>query len=51
MRQAGRFEPDAGATADHDDGLPKEFRSALDGRGVVTVLMIPPISNLKLLSP
>ena len=30
---SGRFEPDAGATADHDDGLPEEFRFALDGRG------------------
>ena len=29
----GRFEPDAGAAADHDDGLPEEFRLALDGRG------------------
>ena len=29
----GRLEPDAGATADHDDGLPEEFRSALDRRG------------------
>jgi hypothetical protein len=27
-----RFEPDAGTTADHDDGLPAEFRFALDGR-------------------
>src|SRR5207249_1152048 len=26
---SGRFEPDAGATADHDDGLPEEFRFAL----------------------
>jgi len=32
---SGGFEPDAGATADHDDGLPEEFRFALDGRGVV----------------
>ena len=30
---AGRFEPDAGAAADHDDGLPEEFRFAPDGRG------------------
>jgi len=30
---SGRFEPDAGATADHDDGLSEEFRFALDGRG------------------
>src|SRR5689334_7243406 len=29
---SGRFEPDAGATADDDDGLPEEFRFALDGR-------------------
>lgn len=29
----GRFEPDTGATADHDDGLPEEFRFALDGKG------------------
>jgi hypothetical protein len=28
----GRSEPDAGAAADHDDGLPEEFRSARDGR-------------------
>jgi hypothetical protein len=28
-----RFEPDAGATADDDDGLPEEFRFALDERG------------------
>jgi hypothetical protein len=29
---SGRFEPDSGATADHNDGLPEEFRFALDGR-------------------
>src|SRR6266481_2558935 len=29
---SGRFEPDAGATADHADGLPEELRFALDGR-------------------
>src|SRR5882724_9788184 len=26
---SGRFEPDAGATADHDYGLPEQFRFAL----------------------
>jgi hypothetical protein len=34
---SGGFESDAGATADHDDGLPEEFRFALhgkDGKGV-----------------
>src|SRR5690242_1277240 len=30
---SGRFEPDAGAATDHDDGLPEKFRFALDGRG------------------
>src|SRR5262249_23641904 len=30
---SGRFEPNAGAPADHDDGLPEKFRFALDGRG------------------
>ena len=30
---SGRFESDASATADHDDGLPAEFRFALDGIG------------------
>jgi hypothetical protein len=30
---SSRLEPDAGATADYDDGLPEEFRFALDGRG------------------
>jgi hypothetical protein len=29
----GRFEPDAGATANHDDSLPKKFRFSLDGSG------------------
>jgi hypothetical protein len=29
---AGGFEPDAGAAADHDDGLPGQFRFALGGR-------------------
>src|SRR3989442_2389432 len=29
----GGFEPDAGATADHDYGLPEQFRFALRGRG------------------
>ena len=28
-RSPGRFEPDAHAAADHDDGLPGEFRFAL----------------------
>ena len=28
----GRFEPDSGAAADHNDGLPEEFRFALDRR-------------------
>jgi hypothetical protein len=32
-RSSGRFEPDAGATTDHDDGLPEEFRFALAGKG------------------
>ena len=32
---SGRFEPDAGAAADHDDGLPEEFRFALAGDAVV----------------
>jgi hypothetical protein len=31
-RPSRRFEPDAGATADHDDGLPEEFRFALGAR-------------------
>ena len=30
----GRFKPDTGATADHDDGLPEQFRFTLNGRGV-----------------
>jgi hypothetical protein len=29
---SGRFEPDAGATADDEDGLPKQFRFARAGR-------------------
>jgi hypothetical protein len=29
---SGRFESDAGATAIHDDGLPKKFRFALDSK-------------------
>ena len=29
----GRLEPHAGATADDNDGLPKEFRFTVDGRG------------------
>jgi hypothetical protein len=29
----GRFEPDAGATADHDDGLPEDFSFTPKGRG------------------
>ena len=43
-RSSCRFEPDAGATADHDDGLPEEFWFALNGKDgkVVAVLMIPP---------
>jgi hypothetical protein len=28
-----RFESDAGATADHNNGLPKELRFTVDGRG------------------
>jgi hypothetical protein len=28
-----RFESDASATADHNNGLPKELRFAVDGRG------------------
>src|SRR5262245_66090404 len=32
-RSSGGFEPDAGAAADHDDGLSEEFRLARDGRG------------------
>ena len=28
-----RFESDASATADHNDGLPKELRFTVDGRG------------------
>jgi len=32
-RSSGRFEPNAGATADHHDGLPEEFRFAPDGSG------------------
>jgi hypothetical protein len=31
---SGRFEPDAGATADHDDGLSEEFWFGLDGNNV-----------------
>jgi hypothetical protein len=27
----GRFEPDSGAAADHNHGLPEEFRLALTG--------------------
>ena len=30
---SGGLEPDAGATADHDDGLPEQFRFAMAGRG------------------
>jgi len=30
---SGRFEPDAGGTADYDDGLAEQFRFVLDGRG------------------
>jgi hypothetical protein len=30
---ACRFESDASATADHDNGLPKELRFTVDGRG------------------
>jgi hypothetical protein len=30
---AGRLEPDPGAAADHDDGLPGQFRLALAGSG------------------
>ena len=30
---SGRFEPDAGAAADHDDGLPEEFWFAMNGKG------------------
>ena len=33
VRSSGCFEPDAGATADHDDGLPEEFWFAVDGKG------------------
>ena len=29
---SGRFEPDAGAAADHDDGLPEQFRLARVGQ-------------------
>jgi hypothetical protein len=32
---AGRLEPDACAAADHDDGLPGQFRPALRGGDVV----------------
>jgi hypothetical protein len=32
-RSSGRFEPDSGAIADHNDGLPEELRFAQDGRG------------------
>ena len=32
-RPSRRFEPDAGAPADHDDGLPEQFRFAQHGRG------------------
>jgi hypothetical protein len=31
---AGGLEPDARASADHDDGLPGQFRSALGERGI-----------------
>lgn len=30
---SGRFEPNAGATADHDDSLPEKLGFSLDGRG------------------
>ena len=32
LRMASGFETDAGAGADHDDGLPEELRFARDGR-------------------
>jgi hypothetical protein len=28
---SGRFEPDAGASADHDDRLPEQLRFPMDG--------------------
>jgi hypothetical protein len=48
-RAPRRFKPDAGATAYHDDGLAEQFGLALDSRGAVCVLMIPPICNPGLL--
>ena len=45
---SGRFEPDAGAAA---DVCPRSSGSCWVGEALVAVLMIPPISGLKLLSP
>ena len=38
-RPAGGFEPDPGAAADHDDGLPGQFRFARVETGVVTAFL------------
>ena len=40
----GCLEPDAGAAADHDDGLSDEFRPCWAEETVAAVLMIPPTS-------
>src|SRR5262249_53683035 len=40
-----RFKPDAGAPADHDDGLPEQLRLALRGRGHT---VYPPTSTTAL---
>jgi len=37
------FESDARATSYHNNGLPKELRFTVDGRGIVTMLIVPPI--------
>jgi hypothetical protein len=38
-----RFQSNAGATADHNNGLPKKLRFRVGGEGTVTVLIFPPI--------
>ena len=46
---SGRFESDAGATADHNDGLPQQFRFPLGGGGAgygAHDSSYPPVQNL-----
>ena len=39
-RQAGRLEADAGAAADHEDGLPEQVRWPCPGEGAAEVTMV-----------